>query len=139
VAAEIEMNNARGNSRSESRKSGEPATEEVRETTLEDIVRLTGKDPLIALAEIACGRLECTGCNGAGVIQSARAEQRCPRCQGTKRETVSSTAMLNARHKLATFFYAPRKAEETSEAEDQPPRRLLTVRFVGRDGQKEPA
>jgi hypothetical protein len=129
VAAEIEMKKTRSRSESQSGKS-------VRAAALEEIVRLTGKDPLVAFAEAACGRLECTGCNGAGEIQRGGAHQTCPRCHGSKREKVSATAMLAARYKLATFFYAPCKDMEPSEAEVPPPPRFLTVRFAGRDGQK---
>ncbi|HEY6341174.1 MAG TPA: hypothetical protein VIY49_06750 [Bryobacteraceae bacterium] len=132
------MKKALAKSKSQSRKSGEPATEAVREATLEEIVGLTGKDPLIALAEVACGKLACTVCNGVGHIKRAGFAQTCARCQGTRRETVPASAMLNARHKLAAFFYGPRKAEETGEPEDEPPQRSLTVRFVGRHGDQEP-
>jgi hypothetical protein len=50
----------------------------------------------------------------------------------------AATAMLNARYKLDTFFYAPCKAEEISEPEDDPPARPFTVRFIGRHGDQAP-
>jgi hypothetical protein len=119
----------------------------LRAATLEEIVRLTGKDPLVAFAEAACGKWECTGCNGTGYIErdsnqkttegTYTARTACARCQGTKREKVPATAMLNARYKLATFFYAPRKPVETSAAEGTPPQRCVVVEFVGPDGDEE--
>jgi hypothetical protein len=143
MAVEIEMKRAKSKSESPPLRAGlesESNNNAVRAATLEDIVRLTGKDPLVAFAEVACGRLECTRCNGAGEIQRSGARDTCPRCHGSKREKVSATAMLAARYKLATFFYAPRKAVEASGAPSQPPERFLTVRFIGRDGEKaEPA
>lgn len=122
-----------------------------RAAALEKILRLTGKDPLIAFAEAACGALECTGCNGAGIIKRDAAQMEffdgpskeiCARCQGTKREKVSATAMLNARYKLATFFYAPLKAVEMSVPESGPegapqPQHGIIVRFAGRHGDEE--
>jgi hypothetical protein len=125
------MNRTKSQSESESGNA-------IRAATLEEIVRITGKDPLVALAEAACGSLECTGCNGTGEIQRRDARRACPRCHGSKREKVSATAILAARYKLATFFYAPRKAVEASGAPSQPPERFLTVRFTGRDGEKVP-
>jgi hypothetical protein len=139
VAAESEMKRAISKSHSE-------AEQALRAATLEEIVRLTGKDPLVAFAEAACGMLECTGCNGAGIIErdpeqlelfGGDRKELCTRCQGSKRENASATAMLDARYKLAKFFYAPLKAVETREAEGTPPERFVTLRFAGRDGDEE--
>lgn len=128
-------------------ESESESQETVRAVTLEDIVRLTGQDPLVAFAEAAYGRLACTDCNGVGYIERESNQIRtdgtcierteCGRCQGTRREKVPATAMLNARYKLATFFYAPRKPVEVSEPEGEPPTQGILVEFVGRHGDEE--
>jgi hypothetical protein len=46
----------------ESRSQSESETA-LRAATLGEIVRLTGKDPLVAFAEAACGKWECTRTN----------------------------------------------------------------------------
>ena len=119
-------------------KSDSKSREALLAATLEEIVRVTGKDPLVAFAEAACGMLECPACNGAGRVGDPR--KTCKRCQGTGREKVPPATMVNARYKLATFFYGPRKATEAADREGQgePPERFLTVRFTGPDGEPDP-
>jgi hypothetical protein len=129
-------------------KSESESHSAARAAMLEEVVRLTGKDPLLGFAEAAHGRLQCTGCNGAGYIERETNQKtidntyiertECKRCQGTKREKVPATAILNAQYKLARFFYAQRKAVETSESEAAPPERFVTLRFDGPDGEEEP-
>jgi hypothetical protein len=148
VAAEIVMKRAKSKSESPPVRAGleSESQEAVRAATLEDIVRLIGKDPLVAFAEAACGILECTGCNGAGIIErdpmqlklfGGPERELCARCQGSKREKASVTAMLDARYKLAKFFYAPLKAVETRGPEGQQQQHVVTVEFVGRDEDEE--
>jgi hypothetical protein len=142
MAAESEMKRAKSKSESESESN-----EAVGPVTLEDIVRLMGKDPLVAFAEAAGGRLECTECNGLGYIERESDQQtidhtytertECKRCRGTRREKVPATALLNARYKLARFFYGPRKAVEMSEPQGASQQHVVTVEFVGRDEDEE--
>lgn len=86
-----------------------------------------GCDPIVGMAKIAMGTLECTLCHGKGkhLDPSGTKHIACTSCKGSKRETVSLELQARMYAELATYVAPKRKATDFVEDDSATEERIL--------------